>query len=153
MTQSALRGKGTKIRIGDDVIGASPAPTFTEIAEVTQITGPGMSMDTSDVTSMDSGNWRDFIAILNDPGEVTFDINYIPSETTHNDSDSTSAGLIYLLDNQILRGFELGFTQESPEYKIQFDGFVTNFEPSAPVDDVLTASVTLRLTGAPSFDA
>jgi len=28
---------------------------------------------------------------------------------------------------------------------------VTGFEPSAPVDGALTASVTLKLTGAPSL--
>lgn len=154
MTTAAIGGRTTELRIGSDVIGAvSPSATYTFIAEVTSISGPSISMDTTDVTTMESGYWREFEATLNDGGEVNLDINYVPSEATHNNSDSTTAGLIYLLDNQVLRGYQLAFPQESPEYIIEFNAWMTSFEISVPVDDVVTASATLRVTGAPTFGA
>ena len=69
----AFIGHGTLLQRGD---GGDPE-TFTTVAEVLNISGPSLSRDTIDVTTMDSPDeWIEFIAGLNDVGEITFDLVY-----------------------------------------------------------------------------
>lgn len=139
MTQ-ALSGFGTLLKIGD---GGTPTENFTTIAEVTDITAPGLTMDVIDVTSHDSPDaLREKIAGLKDLGECTFTINYIPTHATHN----ATTGLIRDWKNRTKRNFKLVFP-DAGATTWSFSGFVTNFQPSAPVDDKLTADVTITLSG------
>lgn len=119
-------------------------PTFTDVANIMDITGPGISRNTIDVTSHDSPNgYREFLGGLRDGGEVTFDINFDPAEDTHSQ-------LITDLD-----------AADPIDYRVEFpngatwtiSGILTGFEPGAPVDDKLTASVTIKVTGKPTFDS
>lgn len=140
----ALAAKGTLLKIGD---GATPTEVFTTIAEVVNITGPGLSMDPLDVTSHSStAGWKEFIGGLLDAGEVSFEINYIPTDATH---DAT-AGLINDMENRTKRNFEVIFP-DSGNTKWTIAALVTGFEPGAPVDGKLTASVSLKLSGQPTL--
>jgi hypothetical protein len=118
-----------------------------EIAEVKDISGPGLSLNTIDVTAHDGSGWRDFVATLLDAGEVTFEINYVPTGATH---DNTAGGLLYAMDQQTLEDFDLIFP-DAGTTTWSFDGYVTAFEPGAPVDGALTASVTIRISGDPTL--
>ena len=63
--------------------GATP-PVYTTLAEVVSISGPGLSRGSIDVSNMDSANGAmEFIPqALYDGGEVTFEINWIPSDAS-----------------------------------------------------------------------
>lgn len=140
---SALHAWNTLLKIGD---GGGPE-AFTTIAEVTNITGPGLALDTIDVTNMSSPNaWREFIAGLLDAGEVSFDINYLPGNATHN----AGTGLVRDLKNRTKRNFQL-VMPSSPTTTWNFSAYVTGFEPDFPVEDKIAASVTLKLTGEPTL--
>lgn len=142
MTQ-AIAAYGTLLKMGD---GGGPE-VFTTVAEVTDISGPGLSLDTVDVTSHDSTDaWREFIATLKDAGEVTFDINYVPTNATH----GATTGLLKALDMRTKKNWRLVFP-DTGATTWNFSGFVTGFEPGEPVDDALTASVTIKLTGEPTL--
>ena len=79
MPSGALHAHATLIGKGDS---GSPE-MFTTIAEVGSITGPTLTRDIIDVTNQDSaGAYREFIGGLIDPGELSFDINYIPTDAT-----------------------------------------------------------------------
>jgi hypothetical protein len=99
---------GTALQIGN---GGTPE-AFTTIAEVINISGPTLSLETIDVTSHGSTDaWREFVAGLKDPGEITFDINFVPTGATH----SYSTGLINDYDDRTLRNSSLFFqTAEVP---------------------------------------
>lgn len=72
-------GQGTQLQVGD---GGSPE-TFTTIAEITKIQGTGAKTDIIDLTNMDStGAYREKLATLLDAGEINFDANFVPSNTT-----------------------------------------------------------------------
>ena len=134
---------GTLLKIGD---GGDPE-TFTAIAEVSSISGPGLSLDTIDVTHHSStAGWREFVGGLLDAGEVSFDINYLPTDATHD----ASTGLIKDMTDRTVRNFQLVFPDAS-NTTWSFSALVTGFEPSEPVDDKLAASVTLKLTGQPTL--
>jgi hypothetical protein len=83
---------------------------------------------------------------LIDAGELTFDVNFIPTNATQ----SQSTGLLKDLKNRTKRNWQLVFPDGSST-TWAFAAYVTGFQISAPPDDLLGASVTLRLTGQPTL--
>jgi len=85
----ALSSFGTLLKIGD----GSTAEQFTTIAEVRDISGPALNLGTEEVTPQTApGGWREHVPTLLSAGEVTFEVNFVPTEETH-DPDT---GLIAL---------------------------------------------------------
>lgn len=118
------------------------------VAGVTNISGPGLTLETIDVTNHSSTSaWREFVGGLKDGGEISLDIVYDPAAATHKNA---SGGLLYLLDQRTSGSFSIVFP-DSGNTTWSFTAFVTSFEPGAPVADGLTASVTLKITGAPTL--
>lgn len=139
----AVLGFGVLLKKGD---GASPE-VFTSIAELTGLSGPGLSMDTVEATHTgSSGNYREYIAGLLDAGEVSFDVNFLPADSTQDES----TGLLADKKNRTLRNFQIVWP-DSGNTTWSFAAFVTSFEPSSPIDDRMTASVTLKISGDPTL--
>lgn len=139
-TYSAL---GTLLKQGD---GGSPE-TFTTIAQVRDISGPGLSQEAVEVTHHSSTDgWREYVGGLFDGGEISFEIVYDPAEGTHD----ASTGLLKDMTDRTVRNFELVFP-DTGSTTWTFAALVTGFEPGAPVDGALTASVTLKLSGQPTL--
>lgn len=137
---------GTTFAIGDSsVIGSA---NFTNVVQVRNISGPGFSLDTADVTAHDStGAWEEHVPTILRSGEVTFELVWDPDSATH---ESTSGGLVHAMTNRTLLAYRIQWPDSTPtEWK--FQAYVAGFEPTAPHDDALTASVTLKLTGAPTL--
>lgn len=140
---NAVAGFGSLLKIGD---GAGPE-VFTTIAEVKDISGPSLSMATIDVTNQSStGGWAEFIGGIKDAGEVTFDVNFLPADATHN----AATGLIRDYNNRTKRNFQLVFP-DAGATTWSFAALVTAFQPTEPIGDALTASVTLKITGQPTL--
>lgn len=139
-----LSAFGTVIRMGRG--NTIPGPeTFDTVANVTGISGPGLALDSEDVTTHDSGSaWEEVVATVLRSGEITIDIAYDPRDATH---DAIS-GLVDKLDSKQRVNFRIIFPGNTEWI---FSAFVTGFEPDAPVDGALTAAVTLKLSGAPTL--
>src|SRR5690348_3496982 len=103
MASGARSAVGTLLKASD----MAGTPTFTTIAEVRGLSGPSTSVNTEDVTSLDSGNYMEFIPTLIDAGEFTFEINY----RTH----ATHALLRSDRDNKTLRNYQLVVPVATPE--------------------------------------
>ncbi|WP_226578893.1 phage tail tube protein [Acuticoccus sediminis] len=132
MTTNAAIGYGTLFGISDD-----GGTSYDTLAEVTSVTPPGSSVDIIDATHMLSPDKvREFIEGLKDPGECSLEMNFIPGATT---ADGIIRGLSGVQKLQIT--FPGGF-------KWQFDGILTGYEPEAPVDDKMTATVTFKVTSS-----
>ena len=119
-------------------------------AQVTNISGPGLSLDTEDVTSHDStGGWEEVVGTILRSGEVTMEIVYDPVGATHkNAGDGLLADLV---SRTLVSGeFHLIFS-DAGVTEWDFDAFVVGFEPSMPVDGALTATVRFKLSGAPTL--
>lgn len=121
--------------------GAYPG---TEVAQVTNISGPSISLDTVDVTEHDGAGWEEVVATILRSGTVTIDIVYDPSAATHKNA---TGGLLYELVQRTSGVWNIVFPTTPVKY-ITFNAFVTGFTPGAPVEGALTASVTLKPTGA-----
>lgn len=122
-------------------IGTGPT-TFTDVAEVVSITPPGMTRDAVDATHLKSaGAWRQFIAGLKDAGEASLTLNWVAAA---NDTLLTA------------------FNAETGNYQItfpngvmmRFAGFFTAYTPpELTADGKMEASVTVKVTGAPTLHA
>lgn len=134
MTTNALLGYGTAFAIHD---GADPG-AFDTIAEVMDIKPPNQQTADVKVTHYASPNgMEEYIGGLTDPGEATFGINWIPNDAT----------------DQIILGLKA--SKEKRDMKITwpngttwtFNGYIKGFEPAAPIEDRMTATVTVRVSG------
>jgi predicted secreted protein len=129
---------GTQLLRGD---GAGPE-VFVKVADVTSLTPPGLSRETLDVTSHDSTDgWMEFVGGLKDPGEVSADVNYQPTE-----HDS----LVGDFEDIKPRNYKIVFPDGT---SWTFGALLTGFEPDAPYDDKLAASLTWKVTGKPTITA
>lgn len=137
----AVGSHGTLLKIGD---GATPTEAFTTIGEVKDITGPPQTTDTEEVTNHDSQGWKEYIATLQDGGDITFDINYTGAVSQRSLRTDQA--------NKTKRNFQIVLPLETPE-TLEFSAYVTSFSYNAPVSGALTASITLKVTGAVTSDA
>ncbi len=140
----AIFGQGAQLQIGD---GQTPE-NFMTVAEVRSISGPSMATDELDVTSHESqGGVREKKPGLIDPGQLTFDLAFQPGEPTHGAKQG-------LLRNQLARSmdnYNLVFPQ-SIGFTWQFFSFVQGVPLTLPIDEVITASVTMTISGLPNFE-
>lgn len=120
----------------------------TAIAQIQNITGPGLALDTEDVTTHDStGGWEEVVGTILRSGEVTFDLIYDPNHATHRNA---AGGLLADLVARTLQSYAITFPSTAA-VSWTFNAFVTGFEPGAPFDGALTASVTMKVTGQPTL--
>ena len=118
----------------------------TTIAAVSNISGPGLSLDTEDVTTHDSASgWEEVVGTILRSGEVSLDLVYDPNAATHK---YASGGLLYDLVQRASTTYSIVFPS-SAAVTWEFTAFVTGFEPSMPHDGALTATAKLKITGAP----
>ncbi|MDF2994677.1 MAG: putative major tail protein [Xanthobacteraceae bacterium] len=131
MTDASI-GYGSLFEISTNGGGA-----WTAIAEVTNITPPTFAIDAVDATHMQSPNRdREFIPGLNDPGEASLEMNFLPG----------SASEALLLG---VKGTKVKCRITWPNgVKFGFDGILTGYAPAAPFDDKMTATATFKVTGS-----
>lgn len=132
MSTNAKLGMGTLLKQG-----------ATTIAEVVSISGPGMKRDKIDATNFSSlNNAREFIYGLLDGGEIELELNFLPSDATQ------QALTTQLLTGTTFLAYSIVWTDGTTW---TFNALVTAFQPTGKVEDKLTASCTLAITGAPTL--
>ncbi|NPU63387.1 outer capsid protein Hoc [Bradyrhizobium sp. 83012] len=142
MATNATIGFGTLFKTGN---GAVPE-IFTTLAEVTNITPPAMARDTVDVThELSPEAWREFIAGLKDGGEVSVEMNFVPGQS---DAAALMAELA-LSGSAALKNRQIVFPDGSV---FAFAAILTAYEPDAPIDDKMSASVTFKVSGKPTLN-
>lgn len=136
---SAMQAQGVKIMRGNGEVGTE---TFTLIAEIATFTGPTESAKAIEVTNLDSES-KEFINGLMDPGEVSFEGNYVAGDTAQK-------GLRADLLARVKRNFKMTLTDDlvTPT-TITFAAVVTDFSLKGGTDDKLTFNCTLRISGTP----
>lgn len=119
--------------------------TFTTLAELRNFTPPPMSRNPLETTTHNEGD-DTYVVGIRRTGEMQANINYVPTNATHD----ASTGLLKDFQDGTRKIYRITYPDG---YKWLFSGFVSNFAPTAPVDDVLTADVTWRPTGTHIFTA
>lgn len=110
------------------------------IAELRDITPPALTRNPIETTMHNSLD-DSYVVGIRRKGELTFELGFLPSgEATHNNV----AGLMKAWADGSKDFYRIAFPDGANWY---FSGFVTNIAPSAPVDDGLTASISIRPSG------
>jgi len=129
----------------NSAFGTSITIDSAAIAELTNIGGVDISMDTIDVTNHDSSDaYREFIGGLIDAGEVPIEGNFYPG-------DAGQVALLTALNARTASAFVITFPA-SVGATWTFNALVTGFMAAeAPVDGVLPFSATLKISGKPAL--
>lgn len=136
----AISSFGTFLKKGD---GGSPTETFATIAELGDIDGPDMSLATEETTHHGStGGWDEFVGTILSGGEVSFPINFLPSNATHDRTSGLQADMV----NRTKRNFQVVYPDPGGN-GYQFAALVTGFKPKAPVKGKLSADIKLKISG------
>ena len=143
MPTAAKSSFGSYLKIGD----GGTAETFATVAEVLDIKGPSLELETEDVTSHDSTDgWAEHIGTILNGGEVSFEVNWLPGNATQ----SFAAGLLKDMVGRVKRNFQL-VVPAAASTTWAFAALVTKFEPDLPVKGAQKASITLLLSGKPTL--
>ena len=135
---AALKSQGCLIGLWD---GSASPTTYPEIPDVMSITGPDGSAAEIDVTCLDS-TAKEWLMGLPDEGTVSLEMVW-GGET----DNAIQRQLRTARATQTLSYFQIRLT-DSPQSTYTFTAYVTGWSLSLGVDDVVKASVTLRITGA-----
>jgi predicted secreted protein len=135
-------GYGTKLYFAE-------GENWTLVANVSDINGPGMKRDTVDTTNHSSpSGYKEFLAGLIDGGEITFSIFLDPADASHNQT----AGLLKVFAETQPRNWRLvtpvGTGTANQFYAYTFSALVTGYEMKFPVEEGITADITLKIAGA-----
>jgi predicted secreted protein len=128
---NAVSGVGTKFRRWD---GSS----WTDLAEISSISGPSMTRDFIDVTNLDStGGYREFIAGFRDGGTVNLTMNFT--------RDTYDLMKLDFEDDES-QNYEI-VLPDADATSFEFAGLVTELPLEIPTDDKITANVTIKVNG------
>ena len=131
MASKAVSGVGTKFNrwSGSD---------WEALAEVNSITGPSMTRNFIDVTSLDSvGGYREFITGFRDAGTISLAMNFTPVTYKAMKAD---------FESEVAQNYEIVLPDED-HTTLEFEGLVTELPLSIPTDDKITADITIKITG------
>jgi len=119
--------------------------SFTQLTNVTSVSGIGKTNPLVDVTSFDSAA-REYIAGLADGNEVTMEINYIPGNTAHEAIRSdVNNGLNFVFRAEVVD--ETSTTSPQPSETFEFTATALSWELQPSVDDKNMVAFTFKISG------
>lgn len=133
--------------------GPGPDANFIDIMGIKSISGPSISRDTHDVTTMTSQGWREYIGGLVDGGEMGFAANWLPRDPTQGQEEG---GLMAEFDKgscesrSRFRVLVPGCPGE-PEVYLETDGILSGMNIDIPLDDVMGFEGTIKVSGRPEL--
>ncbi len=131
MASNAVSGVGT-------VFNRWNGSEWEALAEVNSITGPSMTRNFIDVTSLDStGGYREFITGFRDAGTISLAMNF--TAVTYNAMKTD-------FENAAAQNYEIVLPDDD-HITLEFEGLVTELPLSIPTDDKITADITIKITG------
>ena len=127
----AVAGVGTEFRRWS-------GSAWVQLSEINSITGPTMTRDFIDVTSLDStGGYREFITGFRDAGTISLSMNFTRSTYNAFQDDFESPDTHY---------YEI-VLPDVENTTLEFAGLVTEIPITIPTDDKITADVTIKISG------
>lgn len=123
------------------VITMDPGATPVIIGNITSFDGPSGSATVTDATTLGSVAKEKMMG-LPDEGQFSVEFNYDPANTSH-------AAVIAARSARTLKTFEVDFNGTDT---MTFSGYVTGFNIKGAVDDLLSGSMTIEITGAVTYN-
>lgn len=138
MATEAQIGLGTEFWLDNN----AGTPVLTQLGEILSVSPPNPQTEEVEATHMASPNRRrEYISGLIDDGEGVFEMNYVPGSTTDDlIRDALADG--------VTRGYKIVLPDGAGTWEIEGECIVKGYERNIPIDDRMTASLTVRFTGA-----
>ena len=134
MAGEATRSLGTTLKAGEVKVGG-----------LTSIGGLELSSDTIDVTTLDSdGGYREFINGFKDAGEVSVEGFFFAGK------DAGQKSMYDLFESGASEEFTITCPIETGA-SWTFNGLVTGFATSVDLEDPLSFSATIKVSGKPTL--
>ena len=112
--------------------------TWASVGEVTNISGPNMSRETIDVTSLAStGGYREFITGLRNPGTLTFTMNFNRTDYETMKTD---------FESDVAKDYEL-ILPDDEKTSLEFSALVTELPLNLDPGSQITCNVTFQISG------
>lgn len=136
-------------------LGWDPAggTSYTTIAQIRDMTGPSISRTEIEVADRSvTGYYKEYIGGFVDPGSITFDLTWDPI-TTDSHAQTSGTGLLadFETDQCSQAAWQWQLDGCGGTATFTFDGFLSGFEVSDPFEDVVTASITVKISGKPTL--
>lgn len=119
--------------------------SFVDVAELRDLTPPALQRNTIDVTTHNE-TWDKKVAGIKRHGDLSAELNFEPSNATQDHL----TGLQKSYDDGARDIWRVTYPNGE---KWLFSGYITGFEPDAPVDDRLGADLTVAVTGQHEWQA
>lgn len=127
MASNAISGVGTVFKRNS-----------VAVAEVNSITGPNKSRGTIDVTSLDStGGYKEFIGSFRDGGTVTLNMNF--TRATYDDFNDD-------FESEDKQTYDI-VLPDAGNTTFSFSGLVTDLGLAIPMEDKVSADVSIKISG------
>jgi hypothetical protein len=115
--------------------------TYVPVAQIDSFDGPSNTVGAIETTNLSSTR-KTYRPGLPDGGDISFDLQFDPSDTDH-------LYLRGLADTPILQGWRVSYPTLPTAKWDTFQGFLTEFHPKGDgPEGILTASVKIKITGA-----
>lgn len=115
---------------------------LTELGEITAISLPNPVVADVEATHFKSPNRRrEYIAGLIEDGEGTFEMNYDPNS-------ASDVILRAAIADGVARSYKIVIPDTAADWQITGECIVKSYERNVPIDDRMTATFTVRFTGA-----
>ena len=136
-------------------LGWDPAggTSYTTIAQVRDLSGPSISRNDIEIADRSQTTYyKEYRGGMVDPGSITFDLTWDPI-STNSHAQTAGTGLMADLESEncTLAAFQWQVDGCGGTATMTFDGYVNSFEISAPLEEVLTASVGIKISGKPTL--
>jgi Lambda phage tail tube protein, TTP len=121
-------------------------PTWTPVGQVQEIGDIAVTAEEVDVTTLDAGDYRDYIQGFKDPGEVELTVIFDPEVATHGDAAN---GLIALFTSGEVKdcAIRINSSAVGGEAFLMFSAFIRDMTYGAlNPDDPQTITPLFRLT-------
>lgn len=140
---SKYLGKQVTLAVDEDDAGAG---AYATVGQVMDINGPNSDSETVDTTTRDNTDmYRSFLGGWKDGGELTFDVVFDPALSSH-------VTLMTLHVSQLEVPWKLTWPSGTSKMAT-FRGTVKTLSASAPLEDKLSMSVTVKIAGAITWAA
>lgn len=138
MATEAQIGLGTEMWLDDN----SGTPVLTQLGEILSVGMPNAQTAEVEATHMGSPNRRrEYISGLIEDGEGSFEMNYVPGSATDVLIRGAQA-------SGLTKGYKIVIPDGTGTWEIEGECIVRGYERNIPIDDRMTATLTVRFTGA-----
>lgn len=127
----AISGVGTQFRRWEAI-------AYVKVAEVVSISGPSMTRETIDVTSLDSvGGYKEFKSSFRDGGTVNLTMNFTRANYDLFKADFEASDPV---------AYEIVFP-DAQTTTFEFTGLVTELPVEIPTGDKISMTVGIKVSG------